>query len=134
MATRIKNTISFYNKSKLGFLFIIIFSHTAFSQLSDSVIRIKHYHVSYLSGSIIIAGGLATDYPAIGRIKSKPNITNEELLALNTSAINPIDRWALHQNPSQYLMFSKLSDEIERERPEKGIIPPSRRKASRSAK
>ncbi len=28
----------------------------------------------------------------------------------------------------------KLSDEIERERPEKGIIPPSRRKASRSAK
>ena len=113
MATRIKNTLSFYNKSILGFLFILIFSSTAFSQLSDTARQVKHYHVNYFTGSLIVAGGLATDYPAIGRIKRKPNITSDELAALNTSAINPIDRWALHQNADQHLMYSKLSDVVE---------------------
>ncbi|HSY77051.1 MAG TPA: phosphatase PAP2 family protein, partial [Bacteroidia bacterium] len=105
--------ISFYNKSKLGFLVLLIFSNVTFSQSSDTTGYVKHYHVNYFTGSLIIAGGLATDYPSIGRIKSKPSITGAELLALNISAINPIDRWALNQNPAQYSMYSKLSDEVE---------------------
>jgi hypothetical protein len=85
----------------------------AYDSVLSRNISPKIYHVSYLSGSIIIAGGLATDYPAIGRIKNKPNLTNAEILNLNPNLVNPLDRWALTLNPSQYLMYSKLSDDIE---------------------
>src|ERR1700722_12869980 len=94
-------------------LVILIFSQTAFCQTTDQPQRKKRYHVNYISGSIIIAGGLATDYPSIGRIKNKTDITSAELLDLNTRILNPLDKWEIEQNPSQYLMFSKLSDDIE---------------------
>src|ERR1700722_15953304 len=90
-------------------LVILIFSQTAFCQTTDQPQRKKIYHVSYISGSIIIAGGLATDYPAIGRIKNKPNLSSAELAALNPGILNSIDKWALNQNPSQHLMYSKIS-------------------------
>jgi membrane-associated phospholipid phosphatase len=94
-------------------LAILIFSHAAFCQPAKSAKKDRVYHVNYITGSIIIAGGLGTDYFAIGRIKNKPNLTQAELLALNPGVINPLDRWALRLNPSHYLMFSKLSDDIE---------------------
>ena len=78
-----------------------------------TVPRKKIYHISYISTSLIIAGGLATDYPAIGRIKNKPSLTSEELASLNPGVINPLDRWAIHLNPNSYSMYSKLSDNIE---------------------
>ncbi len=83
------------------------------AQSPDSVQHVKHYHVNYFTGSLVIVGGLASDYPSIGRIKNKPGISDAELLDLNTSIINPLDRWALHQNPANYLTYSKISDEIE---------------------
>lgn len=73
----------------------------------------RRYHVNYCTGSIIIAAGLGTDAFAISRIKDKPDLTMGELQALNPAALNPIDRWALHQNPNGYKNYSKLSDEIE---------------------
>jgi hypothetical protein len=92
---------------------ILLISNISFCQSSDSATKIKRYHVNYLTGGAIIAGGLATDVFAISRIKDKPNLTDAELLALNPDAINPIDRWALHQDPGKYHKYSKISDEIE---------------------
>ncbi len=92
---------------------LFVCSISALCQTQDSSKRKKIYHVNYLTNSLIIAGGLATDYPAIGRIKGKANLTDAEVLALNTDIINPIDRWALHQNSSQHAMYSKMSDYIE---------------------
>jgi PAP2 superfamily len=86
---------------------------TAFCQTPDAAPKTKIYHVNYFTGSLIIAGGLASDYPAIGRIKGKADISNAEILDLNPNILNPLDRWAVEQNPSQYLMYSKLSDDIE---------------------
>jgi len=103
--------------------FILALVQGVVGQSNDSILRHdsilgktldrKIYHVNYISGSFIIAGGLASDYPAIGRIKNKPNLTSDEILNLNTSLVSPLDRWAINQNPSQYLMYSKLSDDIE---------------------
>jgi PAP2 superfamily len=99
-----------FNNFRCVALFCLIFNHSAFCQSNLVPAKTKLYHVNYLSGAIIIAGGLATDYPAIGRLKDKPEITQTELLDLNPDIINPIDRWALHQDPSQHLKYSKISD------------------------
>jgi len=95
------------------FLIAFAFCSSAFCQDSIKAPRKKIYHVNYYTGSLIIAGGLVSDYPAIGRIKNKPNLTNSEILDLSPSQVNPLDRWALSQNTSHYVMFSKLSDDIE---------------------
>jgi len=102
-----------FNRRIVTALAVLIFSGSAFCQSNDSTVRKKIYHVNYISGTAIIVGGLATDYPSIGRIKNKPGISDAELADLNTSIINPLDRWALNQNPSQHLMYSKISDEVE---------------------
>jgi len=94
-------------------LLISIFSTSLFCQTRDSVTRKKIYHVNYITGSLIIAGGLASDYPAIGRIKGKADITSNEIADLNPGLLNPLDRWAIEQNPSQYKMFSTLSDDVQ---------------------
>jgi membrane-associated phospholipid phosphatase len=92
----------------------LAFFYGAFCQSQDSIpnlnLSTKIYHVSYVSGSIIIAGGLATDYPAIGRIKGKSDITPAEIGALNPDVLNQFDQWGLHQSTSDYLMYSKISD------------------------
>jgi hypothetical protein len=113
MTYKILTNIISSSKNILTGFAILIFGQTAFSQSTDSVQHLKVYHVNYISGGLIIAGGLASDYPSIGRIKNKPGISDAELADLNTSIINPIDRWALHQNPDQHTRFSKLSDDIE---------------------
>jgi membrane-associated phospholipid phosphatase len=93
---------------------VLIFSQTSFCQTADSTspkkTNTKRYHVNYLTGSGILAAGFVTDYFAISQLQSKPQITDAELLALNTDVINPIDRWALHQDPSQRKTYSKISD------------------------
>jgi hypothetical protein len=94
-------------------LCIFLFCQAAFCQTDDSIPRTKIYHVNRITGGIIIAAGLATDYPAIGRIKGKANLTTAEVAALNPGIINPLDRWALHQSTGNYLFYSKLSDDIE---------------------
>jgi membrane-associated phospholipid phosphatase len=94
-------------------LAILLFSPAAFAQSVDSVALTKHYHVNHFTGILIMAGGLATDAFAIGRIQDKPNLSAAEITDLNTAIINPIDRWALKQDPSKHEMFGKLSDEAE---------------------
>src|SRR5580698_370956 len=94
-------------------LFLLFPNGDARSQSSDSAVKTSRYHVNYITTSAIIAAGLTTDAFAISRIKDKPNLSANEILALNTTEINSIDRWALHQNPANYKMYSRLSDEIE---------------------
>ena len=94
-------------------LFLLFPNRGTRCQSPDSAVKTNRYHVNYVTTSTIIAAGLATDAFAISRIKDKPDLTNAELLALNRTEINSIDRWALQQNPSKYQMYSKLSDEIE---------------------
>ena len=100
-------------KNILTVLIVLVITHSAFCQTEVTAKKNKVYHVNYLTGSLIIAGGMGTDYFAISRIKNKPNLSMAELQALNPGVINPLDRWAIHQNPTNYLMFSKLSDDIE---------------------
>ena len=89
---------------------VSMLSQTTYSQSMDTAKPAKKYQVNYFVSGAIIAGGLATDYFAIDRIKNKPAITDEELSALNPGILNSIDRWALHQNPDQYKQFAKISD------------------------
>jgi hypothetical protein len=95
------------------FLVILFFNDAAFSQSTDSTKNRAVYKVNYFTGGAIIVAGLATDYFAIDRIKNKPGLTDAEITALNPGVINSIDQWALHQDPSQYKKFSKISDQIE---------------------
>jgi hypothetical protein len=111
---------------------LMLFNKGAFSQISDTVPLLatttitqsasdtttvikkkKVYHVNYISGSIIILGGLASDYPAIGRIKGKPGLSTAEINALNPGELDFLDKWGLHQPTSNYLMYSKVSDLIQ---------------------
>jgi hypothetical protein len=92
---------------------LFVFSFSAFSQTPDAVPVKKIYHVNYLTGSLIIAGGLASDYPAIGRIKGKADLSAAEITDLNPGLLNPIDRWALNQSTGQYKLYSTLSDDIQ---------------------
>jgi hypothetical protein len=89
---------------------MLSFSGNIFCQSYDSTRRARVYHVNYISGSIIIIGGLATDYPAISRIKGKTDISPSEIEALNPGVINQFDQWALHQSTNNYLLYSKISD------------------------
>ena len=105
-----KTSIFSHGLIPLAFLF---FGQVAHCQSPDSSGHPRRYHVNYFTGGIIIGIGLGTDAFAISRIKDKPNLSNAELQALNPEAVNSFDRWALHQNPSGYKNYSKLSDEIE---------------------
>jgi membrane-associated phospholipid phosphatase len=88
---------------------------------NDSIIKtekqkakIKRYKVNYWVTGSIIGVGMVSDYFAIGRLKSKPKITSEELAFINTdqqeNLINSIDQWALDQNTSQRGLYTDISD------------------------
>ena len=76
--------------------------------------KISRYKVNYWVTGSIIAVGMVSDYFAIGRLKSKPKLTSEELDFINTdqqkNLINSLDRWALDQNTSNRNLFIKISD------------------------
>jgi hypothetical protein len=96
-------------------LVILFFSHAAICQSVDSTAPTptKLYHVNHFTGILIMAAGVGTDAFAIGRIQNKPDLTNNEILALSPDVLNSIDRWALKQDPGKREMYGKLSDEIE---------------------
>jgi membrane-associated phospholipid phosphatase len=96
----------------------VMISTNGFCQLADSTAKTKAhtkvYHVNYyVTGSIIVVGTIG-DVLAIQRLKGKPKITSDELTLLTSSQqknlINPIDRWALEQDPSQRDLYKKISD------------------------
>jgi hypothetical protein len=76
--------------------------------------RVKIYRVSYPVTGSIIAVGMVSDFFAIGRLKSKPKITAEELTFVNSdqqkNLINSIDRWALNLDVSDRDLYTKVSD------------------------
>jgi len=103
---------------------VVIICVNAFCGSADSTVRIKdsirknvkikRYHVNYwVTGSIIVVG-FGTDFLGIRLLQAKQGISDEELLFINTQAqkdlINPIDRWALNQNPSNRDLYTKISD------------------------
>ncbi|MCX6257419.1 MAG: phosphatase PAP2 family protein [Bacteroidia bacterium] len=96
------------------FLMAMVFCLAVFGGPADSTFKTKRYHINYPVTSVIIAGGMVSDYFAISRIKGKAGISDEELTFLNSDAqraiINSIDRWALRQNPSNRNMYKKISD------------------------
>ncbi|HXD79026.1 MAG TPA: phosphatase PAP2 family protein [Puia sp.] len=105
----VKKALFLYGLFPAAFLF---FGQVAHGQ-TDSSERPRRYHVNYVTGSVIIGVGLGTDAFAISRIKDKPDLSDAELQALNPGSVNSFDRWALHQDPSNYLHYSKLSDILE---------------------
>ena len=105
-------------KNIICFLAALFFCVNVFCQSTDSTVkkpvRIKRYHVNYWVTGSIITVGMVSDYFAIGRLKSKPKLTSEELAFANTdqqkNLINSIDRWALNQNTSQRGLYTSISD------------------------
>jgi hypothetical protein len=94
-------------------LVLLSISHAAVSQPADSAVMNKRYHVNYLTIGVFSAGALTADYFAIRHFQAKPQISDAEVLALNTDGINSIDRWALHQNPANRSTYNKISDYIQ---------------------
>jgi membrane-associated phospholipid phosphatase len=109
------------------FLIALIFGVNTFCQSADSIVKtndstvktvkkakIKRYKVNYWVTGSIIGVGMISDYFAIGRLKGKTSMSDEDLAFLNSDAqkdlINPIDRWALEQNPSQMTLYKDISD------------------------
>lgn len=96
----------------------LFFCTSTFCQSADSTVKknasIKRYKVNYWVTGSIIGVGFVSDYFAIGRLKSKPTITTEELAFINTdqqkNLINSIDRIALGQNISNRSLYTDISD------------------------
>ena len=114
-------------KKLLFFLTLLSFCIYTFSQSSDSTVKIndstvkavkkekiKRYKVNYWVTGSIIAVGMVSDYFAIGRLKGKPSMSDEDLAFWNSEAqkdlINSIDQWALKQDPSQMTLYKDISD------------------------
>ncbi len=82
----------------------------------DSEIAVKPisaepiYHMNYWITTSIFVVGLATDAPAISRIKAKSVISDQELDNLDRVNMNSIDKWALQQDYSQAKSSAKYSD------------------------
>jgi hypothetical protein len=93
--------------------FVNAFGYTADSAHQENK-RVKRYHVNYWVTGSIIGIGMAGDYFAISRLKNKQNITDEELIFLNSeqqrSLMNPVDQWALSLNASDRDVWTKVSD------------------------
>src|SRR5438046_1525930 len=91
-------------------LFISFFDYGIPTDTSLSPAKIKLYHVNRHIVASIIGIGLFSDYFAISRIKNKPTISDHEIAGLNRNIIDPIDRWALNQNPANREVFRQISD------------------------
>ena len=109
-------------KKLFFFAAALIFSASTFCQTPDSIPtdpikpkpRTKVYHINYFVEGSIIAVGMAGDLFAIPRLKSKPKLTDEELLFANSdpqkNLMNTVDRWALKQPTSDRATWKKVSD------------------------
>jgi hypothetical protein len=99
-------------------LALLLFPIIVFCQPADSTgkksVRVNRYKVNYWVTGSIIGVGFVSDYFAIGRLKSKPKITPDELTFINSdqqvNLINSIDRWALDQNTSNRDLYINISD------------------------
>ena len=109
------------------FLAALVISANAYCSKADSLVKIsdsavkpvktKVYRVNYFVEGAIICVGMVGDLFAIPRLKSKPSLTDEELLFANTdeqkNLINSIDKWALKQRTSDRTLWKEISDDGE---------------------
>ena len=70
------------------------------------------YHVNYWVTGGLIIGGIAAEQIGAPWISNKSPVTNAELLALDRNDFTAIDRWALHQDPSNMDHYVQLSDNV----------------------
>ena len=96
---------------------VITFCQTADLISKDTVktkANTKVYHINYFVEGSIIAVGMAGDLFAIPRLKSKPRLTDEELVFANSdqqkNLFNSVDKWALKQPTSDRTLWKKISD------------------------
>lgn len=90
-----------------------LFSYTIVAIPVDSAsapVKAKIYRVNRPIVGAIIGVGLLSDYFAISRIKGKSEISDAEISNLNTHILDPFDRWALDQNPSDRDQYKQISD------------------------
>src|SRR5438270_9580576 len=97
-------------KNLFCLLAVTLFYSQSISNPPDTVRAEKVYHVNRPIVGAVIAVGLFSDYFAIARIKSKSNITDEELHAINPNLLDGIDRWGLQQNPADRDRYKQYSD------------------------
>ena len=99
-------------KTHINIVLLLLISICSINSLQaqDSTRIPSPYHVNYWVTGTILAAGLASDAPAISRIKNKSTISEQELQDLNRTDMNSIDKWALHLNVSKAPNFAKYSD------------------------
>ena len=106
-------------KSKNRFILIhaIIFSLAVtdmvmpmYSQSPERDTTFHPYHVNYWVTGGILAVGIPATLIGAPLITNKSPLTNAELQTLDRNDINPIDRWALKQDPSKMGYYANLSD------------------------
>ena len=105
----------------------LIICFSAFCSIPDSIVKkneasskplkTKVYHINYFVEGSIICVGMVGDLFAIPRLKSKPNISDSELVFANSNQqkdlINTFDRWSLRQPTSDRALWKKISDDGE---------------------
>jgi hypothetical protein len=94
---------------------LVIIKDTVIKQVTPAKpLKVKVYRVNYWVSGAIIAVGMAGDLIAIPRLKSKPNLTDEELAFANTdqqkNLRNSFDKWALDLPSSDRALWKKVSD------------------------
>ncbi len=106
-------------KNRFLLIIVIIFSLAAtgmvlpmYSQSPERDSTFHPYHVNYwITGGIFLVGVPATAIAAPW-VSNKLALTNADFQTLDRNDINPIDRWALEQDPSNRDYYAKLSDNM----------------------
>jgi membrane-associated phospholipid phosphatase len=106
-------------KNRFILIHVIFFSLAVSGMLkpmySQSPVRdttFHPYHVNYWVTGSILAVGLVTTNIGLPWIANKSDLTPAELLALDRNDINPIDRWALEQDPSNREYYENFSNNV----------------------
>ena len=69
------------------------------------------YRMNYwVSASFCVVASVANVYAIPTIIKSKPDLTPQELQGINKNAVPAFDRWALNQDPSKRQMYLNAAD------------------------
>jgi len=87
------------------------------NEASSKPLKTKVYHINYFVEGSIICVGMAGDLFAIPRLKSKPTISDSELVFANSNQqkdlINTFDRWSLRQPTSNRALWENISNDGE---------------------
>lgn len=98
---------------KRALFFLLVFNALyATAQNTDTTVQ-RLYRMNYWVSGTFCTVATAADIYAIPKIiKSKRDLTDAEIAALNPKAFNGLDRWALQQDPTQRKAYYKASDYV----------------------